>query len=133
MQPVLHGVYRIIFDVERTRGKVQEWYDGADPSQAHIAMLLATVQRKIEFLKSTGVEISSPPIEPSLSSWDWARLPHRGRSFEGALRRLMASPRILSRLTAVDRQLQAYLQRTDHPHWLQRYRRIRRSLRAIFA
>ena len=131
VQPVLHGVYRVIFDVERTRGKVQEWYDGVDPSQAHIAMLLATFQRKIEFLKSTGVEISSPRIEAGLPSWDWARLPRRGRLFERALRRLMASPRVLSRATAVDRQLQAYLQRTDRPHWLQRYRRLRQSLRAI--
>jgi GT2 family glycosyltransferase len=55
--PLLDVVFAVVFDVARTRGKVDEWYtDVRDPRKAELAKLLIGCARRLEFLSSTPEE-----------------------------------------------------------------------------
>jgi GT2 family glycosyltransferase/glycosyltransferase involved in cell wall biosynthesis len=55
---LLDAVFAVIFDVERTRGKVHEWYAGVDdPRKVDLAMRLLGCVRRLEFLSSTPDEV----------------------------------------------------------------------------
>ncbi len=55
--PLLDVVFAVIFDVARTRGKVDEWYaDVQDPRKAELAKMLIGCARRLEFLSSTPEE-----------------------------------------------------------------------------
>ena len=60
--PALHNVLRVVFDVQRTRGKLQEWFSMVeDPAKVHAAQTLASVMRKIEFLNANAGNLGSLP------------------------------------------------------------------------
>jgi hypothetical protein len=55
--PLLDVVFAVVFDVARTRGKVDEWYaDVQDPRKAELAKMLIGCARRLEFLSSTPEE-----------------------------------------------------------------------------
>jgi GT2 family glycosyltransferase/glycosyltransferase involved in cell wall biosynthesis len=147
LRQALHNALRVIFDVERTRGKVQEWYSTVDnPAKMMAAQSLAGVLRKIEFLNAHLIGLpgaiasldghvvaslrgDSGQLEGSRSSW--RRQPPRRRPVRQALRRLVANATILPRLLSADRFLQARLQASTHQSWLEYYRRVRRQIRSL--
>jgi GT2 family glycosyltransferase/glycosyltransferase involved in cell wall biosynthesis len=134
LRAALHNVLRVIFDVERTRGKVQEWFATVDdPAKLRAAQTLAGVRRKLEFLNLDGASLGTlqnmvAPLDsqPAAGIIGGRSLIQRSRQ---RLRRVLAKPSILSRLLAVDRFVEARLQSTATPDWLATYRRVRRRIR----
>jgi len=143
----VHGLLRVVFEVERTRGKLAEWFSMVDdPSRVKAAQTLASVMRKIEFFNLSAVDFGLPATMPALDGGAVAGLSSRieqlqgvmatpggqrlrRRPFEQALRRFVASSSILPRLLAADRYLQDRLQAASNPNWLASYRRMRRRIR----
>jgi GT2 family glycosyltransferase len=145
LRVALHNVLRVIFDVERTRGKVQEWFDGVDdPARIRAAQSLGSILRKIEFLN-----LSAGPLAGTMASIDsqviaslrqkiaelegaasnLEGLSPAGRRLRQAARRLLASQSLLGRLRAADRFVQARLQTA----WLERYQRVRSRVREVLS
>jgi len=146
LRQALHGVLHAIFDVERTRGKVQEWFanvEGADLKR--IAQAVASVRRKIEFLSSHGRQVSLPgALDPKVVASLKGRIEDRSgnvrvptspmdgrRSIARLLRPLLADPRILPRVLAADRYIQHRLAASGHRRWLLSYTRIRGRFRSL--
>jgi GT2 family glycosyltransferase len=131
LRAALHNVLRIIFDVERTRGKVREWFAGVDDEgRLRAAQTIATVRRKIELFRLEGIEIALPSVASPLR--DPGRGTSHGRQFvRRALRRLVANRFILPGLVTADRFLEAQVQRPGRVTWIQRYRTIRNKLRHV--
>ena len=139
----LHRVLRAIFDVERTRGKVREWYAGVDdPGGMSAAQSLGTVMRKIEFLTgASGPGVLGGPIA-GLDAELLAGLtprrdrPQSGGRREGAssaarrLRALVARPAVLTRLVRLDRAIVAHLQPPERERWLKYYSDLRTRVRS---
>jgi GT2 family glycosyltransferase/glycosyltransferase involved in cell wall biosynthesis len=149
LRPALDNALRVIFDVQRTRGKVQEWYATVDdPAKVRAAQSLATVLRKVEFLNLNadrlGLEGTIAPLDAHVIASVGRQIeeltgatsrrgrpqPHR-RPVRQALRRLATSASIFPRLLTADRFLQAHLQGTTRQNWLQYYRRIRSRFRSL--
>jgi hypothetical protein len=143
----LHNVLKAIFDVQRTRGKVREWFSGVDDHRRiRAAQVLATVLRKIEFLNLTADRsgmLGSAPINNELLEGLRARVgtldgmavgagspPDRRRTLR-AVRRLLAWPGVARRLLQADRFIQSRLLTTTGGPWLERYRRARSHIRRI--
>jgi GT2 family glycosyltransferase/glycosyltransferase involved in cell wall biosynthesis len=141
LRTALHNVLRVIFDVERTRGKVQEWFSAVDdPAKVRAAQSLGSILRKIEFLN-----LNAGPLAGTMASIDSqvivslrqkiAELEGAASNPEGlsparrrlrrAIRQVVASPTVLGRLLAADRYVQARLQTA----WLERYQRVRSGIR----
>jgi glycosyltransferase involved in cell wall biosynthesis len=147
----LHNVLRVVFDVQRTRGKLQEWFSpAADRAGLRAAQTLASVMRKIEFLSVSGTQLGAlgetiAPFDPQTFaelSGRLARIPGMpaaaggadpGRQVRRRLRRFVAQPRVVSRLIRADRFVEARVQSMLGPRWLAGYRRVRSRLRAILA
>jgi glycosyltransferase involved in cell wall biosynthesis len=147
LRPALHNVLRVIFDVERTRGKVQEWFSTVDdPPKVRAAQSLGSILRKIEFLNLSAGPLGLPGTMPSIDSQIIASLRKKIAELEGAasgveglsparrhlrlaVRRLLTSPSVLGRLRAADRFVQARLQTA----WLERYQRARSGLRKVLS
>lgn len=147
VRAALHNVLRLIFDVQRTRGKLQAWYDLVDdPARARAAQTLTTVLRKIEFLQwQTG----PGPLNGAVGSLDARtmaalagglasmpgggsiRLSSRREGLGRRISRLVATPAVVSRLVWVDRRLLAWLDASAGPAWTTRYRQIRGRLRRV--
>ena len=150
--PRLHNVLRVIFDVQRTRGKLQEWFSTVDdPAKVRAAQTLAGVMRKIEFL-NLNAEALGPlqsPMVP-IDSLTVAGLSGRIAQIEGMpaasarrgrsplrqrmrhrLRLFLVNPFIFSRAVKADRFIEARLQATTRPTWLTNYRRLRSRIRRI--
>jgi GT2 family glycosyltransferase/glycosyltransferase involved in cell wall biosynthesis len=99
----LNGVLKVIFDVQRTRGKVEEWYRGVhDRSRVDAARRLLSCSRKLEFFSVTPYELEK--LKSTISWLDWEvagdlkrrvlELEHQlssghGRSSRQRLRRLL--------------------------------------------
>jgi GT2 family glycosyltransferase len=141
----LHNVLRVIFDVERTRGKVREWFSGVDaPAHLQAAQALGAVLRKIDFL--TQAAAAPGMLQPPLSSLDGrmvvdlkARITglqppspasgSLGTRASRSVRRLVMNRAVLERLLQADRRIQAYLQTPARQVWLERYQRVRTRVR----
>ena len=142
----LHNVLRAIFDVERTRGKVREWYATVDdPDAVRAAQTLATALRKIDFLTHAAAEPGM--LQQSLASLDagvvaglrariaggearpGAAPPSIGARASRSVGRLVRRPAVLGRLVQADRRIQAYLQAPSRQAWLDRYQRLRARVR----
>ena len=133
----LNNVLRVIFDVARTRGKVEEWCDGVqNPSAIRAMQVYAAMLRKVEFLSQLS-EVSGPSLDRGLLSGFTARAaapgarrtaaaPVRQQALE-LLRRTLLRPSVFRRLMRVDGALQARLDERGGP-WLERYRRLRRGV-----
>jgi GT2 family glycosyltransferase/glycosyltransferase involved in cell wall biosynthesis len=150
LRAALHNVLRTIFDVQRTRGKITEWFANVDdPSKARAAQTLASVMRKIEFLNVDAEALG--PLGSTVLPIDRgavADLSGRLAAVEGMaalsadrpsgpvpqgikrrLRRLIVNPFLLSRARQADRFIEARFQSWHQERWLERYRRVRRRLR----
>ncbi len=77
----LHSLLRVIFDVERTRGKIQEWFSMVDDgASVKAAQTLASVMRKIEFLNLNAGDFGLPShARPEGRAYGNARLPGHAR------------------------------------------------------
>jgi GT2 family glycosyltransferase/glycosyltransferase involved in cell wall biosynthesis len=144
VRSALHGVLRVIFDVQRTRGKVQEWYAAAqDREKVEIAKALLGCLRKLEFLGTDGTDLRR--LEPGLS---WLSHEVKGlkaqadalqselgtsvRSGARALvRRVFLRGDVFRALQNADRRLQAALHRRQRLGWLAAYLRIRSRLKRL--
>jgi GT2 family glycosyltransferase/glycosyltransferase involved in cell wall biosynthesis len=134
----LNNVFRVVFDVQRTRGKVREWYGSVDDTaRTSAAQAFAAVLRKVEFLGTTSASMATLPlasvpggngsfatgvVAPSRGVVNGPRLDVR---LARRLRRLVDRPAIRGRLVAADRRIQATLRRA----WLTRYQQLRTRLR----
>jgi GT2 family glycosyltransferase/glycosyltransferase involved in cell wall biosynthesis len=143
LRAALHNVLRTIFDVHRTRGKVQEWYAGvADPASMRAAQALATVRRKVEFFRLASTE--GGPLQRTMGSFDdrivadlaSRLLPPAATASTPAtlqsravrsLRRLLIRPAVTMPLLRADRYIQGRLQSREA--LLHRYRRLRSRIR----
>jgi hypothetical protein len=143
LRAALHNVFRTIFDVHRTRGKVQEWYAGvADPASVHAAQALAAVRRKVEFFRLASTQ--GGPLQRTMGSFDErivadlaSRLlvPAAAASTSAtlqsravrSLRRLLIRPSVARPLLRADRYIQGRLQSREA--LLRRYRRLRSRIR----
>ena len=136
IRTTLHSVFRVIFDVQRTRGKLQEWFSTVDDqSKLRAAQTLAAVKRKIEFLNLDAARLGplQPVVDPiggqAVAGNQGGRsLAQRARQ---RLRRIVANPSLLSRLLAIDRFFEAQLQSTASPAGVARYRRVRSRIRQL--
>jgi GT2 family glycosyltransferase/glycosyltransferase involved in cell wall biosynthesis len=141
----LHNVLRVIFDVERTRGKVQEWYAGVrDTDSMRTAQTLAAVMRKIDFLTRPGYVPGM--VHSTMAGFDarvLAELRERVATVSGqpearsavarssrALRQLVARPAIISRLVQLDRSIVARLRKPERERWLKWYSNLRSRARS---
>jgi len=142
----LHGVLGTIFDVERTRGKIQEWYSNVDvESKIRAAQTLAAALRKVEWLSGNDDALrqmshSGSPVDPRAVATLAARVAGldgmsaltRSRSPSQALGqypgRRPVSRLLVPRLQRVDRYVQALLQSRGREDWLAKYRRLRRRI-----
>jgi hypothetical protein len=138
----LHNVFRVVFDVQRTRGKVREWYRSVDdPSRTAAAQAFAAVMRKVEFLGTTSASMASLPhaavpgpnddlaarvLAPSPGS---VRPSGADQRLASRVRRFVNRPAIRERLVAADRRIQASLQTASRREWLARYQQLRTRLR----
>jgi hypothetical protein len=147
LRGALHNVLRVIFDVERTRGKVQEWFSTVDdPAKVRAAQTPGSILRKIKFLNLNAGPLGLPDTMSAIDSHVVANLREKIAELEGAasnpeglsparrrlrraVRRLLASQRLLGRLRAADRFVQARLQTA----WLQRYQRVRSRVREVLS
>lgn len=136
LRAALHNVLRVIFDVQRTRGKLQEWFSTVDDAaKVGAAQTLAAVTRKIEFLNLDAEQFE--PLQNMLGPvGNQSVAGIRGRRslvqrLRQPLRRIVAHPSILSRLLAVDRFVDARLQSTAPPDWMAKYRRVRSRIRRL--
>jgi len=144
LRPALHNVLRAIFDDERTRGKVQEWFSNVDdPEKTRAAQSLAGVLRKIEFLnlnaESLGLPNSIGPLDGRFAEHLRERIgdvegpapgyrehgPASGGLVSRALRRAAANPRLFAGLLRADRLIQVRLQASGRQRWSDSYGRIR--------
>jgi len=141
----LHAVFQVVFDVQRTRGKLQEWFSTVDdPSKVHAAQTLAAVTRKIAFLGGSadplralpgaGVAFDRTALDgiaeriariPGAAALSTATPP--GRS-TGTLRRLVFRPSVVSRLIRADRFIERRLHATG-PAAAAYYQRLRSRIR----
>jgi hypothetical protein len=141
----LHNVLRVIFDVERTRGKVQEWYASvSDPHSMRTAQTLAAVMRKIDFLTRPGYVPGM--VHSTIAGFDASVLAElRGRvatvsgqpqarsavaQSSRALRQLVARPAVISALVQLDRSIVARLQKPARERWLKWYSNLRSRARS---
>jgi GT2 family glycosyltransferase/glycosyltransferase involved in cell wall biosynthesis len=149
LRSALHRALRVIFDVQRTRGKVKEWYSTVDdPAKIRAAQSLAGVLRKVEFLNlnadRVGLLGTMAPLDADVMAGVGRQIeelagtasspgrpqPQR-RPVRQAFRRLATSARIFPRLLTADRFLQAHLQGPARQNWLRYYRRLRSRLRSL--
>jgi hypothetical protein len=145
----LNNVLRVLFDVQRTRGKLEAWYAGVeDEAQVRAAQSLASVLRKIEFLDLTSGSLADRS-RASISSLDRHLAPARdaiagrrstaapgtgpGARLRSSLRRTVSrtfgSRFVIARLVAADRRLQHGLSRDLA--WLRRYQHLRGRLKRL--
>ena len=146
LRAALNNVLRLVFDVERTRGKLQEWFSTVDDRvKVRTAQTLASVIRKIESLSGDHPVALQGLVAPFDSravaglSGRLAEIPglsvrmtsHRSvpARVRRRVRRLISVPAILSRLVAADRFIESRLQSVTRASWLTNYRRVRSRIR----
>jgi hypothetical protein len=150
LRSALHNVLRVIFDVERTRGKLREWYSTVeDPARVGAAQTLASVLRKIEFLNANaealGPVSSALPLDRQAVASLSGRIAQIGglpaasvaqqagplRRVKRGVRRILVTPFIFSRAVKADRFIEARLQSSSQDALLAKYRRLRKRLRSV--
>jgi glycosyltransferase involved in cell wall biosynthesis len=157
MTSTLHAVLGVIFDVERTRGKVHEWYAGVEaPDTIDAAKTLLGCMRKLDFLTANPSELarlrtSANPLAGEVAVDLRARVTElerelgigrlrrpgpsdaaAGGAVKSLLRRAVFRRSVASRLRAADFYLQEALKRRGGPQ-LAQYQRIRNGLRRLLS
>jgi GT2 family glycosyltransferase/glycosyltransferase involved in cell wall biosynthesis len=151
LRVALHNVLRVVFDVQRTRGKLQEWFSMVDdPAKVRAAQTLVSVIRKIEFLNLNAADVGPLRNRMPIDSRAVASLSGRIAGIGGmpahtaarfrsplqqgmkqGLRRFLVNPFILSRVLKADRFIEARLQSSSRLAWLANYRRVRSRIRSL--
>jgi GT2 family glycosyltransferase/glycosyltransferase involved in cell wall biosynthesis len=144
VRSALHRVLAVIFDVHRTRGKVQEWYAMVeDRDKVESAKALLGCLRKLEFLGTDATALGR--LVPGLS---WGRQEVRNLKAQAAalqselgtpvpsgaralVRRVLLRGGVFRALRKADRRLQAALHRRQRLGWLAAYHRIRGRLKRL--
>jgi hypothetical protein len=148
VRTALHAIFAVVFDVQRTRGKVTEWFSNVDhPDAARAARILGSVMRTIEFLTSGAahmdpLRLAAPFDAQALGDlrgrlaeipgvpWSPASaLPGSPREYA---RRFLLTPTVLSRLIRLDRFLEAHVASALGGARVARYRRARRRVKTFF-
>jgi hypothetical protein len=128
-----HRLLALIFAVERTRGRVDEWYrDVADRETVAAAQALLGGLLKLEYVTAHSRELAElqrklyrrwlgegrrPPLAPGVS-----RAPRL---------RVILGARLFGLAREADRALQRTLREPRHVGWLLRYRRLRRLVKRL--
>jgi GT2 family glycosyltransferase/glycosyltransferase involved in cell wall biosynthesis len=144
IRSALHRVLAIIFDTQRTRGKVQEWYGTVeDRDMVETAKVLMGCLRKLEFLGTDGNKLGR--LGSGLS---WVNREVRGLKAQGdalrhaldpaashgaraLLRRILLRAGAFRALRDADQRLQAALLRRERTRWLTGYYRVRTRLKRL--
>jgi glycosyltransferase involved in cell wall biosynthesis len=143
----LHSIYAVIFDVQRTRGKVTEWFSNvADPDPGRAARILGSAMRKIEFLTSRAAQAGPLQLDAPFDAEGLSALrgslaqipgmpprlaPESAIAPRSGARRLLTDPAVVTRLVRVDRFLEGRVAAALGPAWADRYRATRRRLRTF--
>jgi GT2 family glycosyltransferase/glycosyltransferase involved in cell wall biosynthesis len=147
----LHNILCVIFDVQRTRGKLQEWFSNVDdPAKVRAAQTLASVMRKIEFLNVNAGNLGSLPDQLPIDPRAVATLSGRIAAIDGmpapaaavnrsplrrglrqSVQRFLGAPFIFGRVVRADRFIEARLQSAGRDAWLTNYRRVRHRIRSL--
>lgn len=144
-QATLGALYRVIFDVARTRGKVREWYTGvADREKVEAAGALLACVQKLEFLTAhdptlrdvAPLRVPAPgaglhDLEARLGGFPrqpTAPLPDPG-SLRGHLRPLLLSGSLGVSLRLADLAIQRRVAAWTGPRGLAAYQRLRSVLK----
>jgi hypothetical protein len=141
VRAALYAVFAVIFDVQRTRGKLAEWFSMVDDADAvRAAQILGSVSRKIEFLTSGTVPAGPLPVDAQVVAdmrGQLAQIPGMPPAHavptgvRNGARRLLGSPALVTRLIRADRFLEARVAAAMGTAWADRYRAARRRLRSF--
>jgi GT2 family glycosyltransferase/glycosyltransferase involved in cell wall biosynthesis len=131
----LDNVFKSIFDVERSRGKIREWYGTVtDDAKVRAAQSLGAVLRKLEFLQAAPGTMSAASgtalqLDRRLVATLGGPSGNLGARRPPSARLAGWAPRVVPRLVAPDRSIQARLQAANRLAWLHRYQQLRSRLR----
>ncbi len=153
LRSALLPLLAVIFDVHRTRGKIDEWYGGVkDPDRAEAARVLLASLRKLEFLGAglgplRGVGAGVPSLQDELVGALQAEAsglrrefgnrrvgpdtPAGARGLRRLLRRVVFGPGVFRLLRTADLYLQAHLGAHGDRGWPGRYQRLRSRLKRL--
>lgn len=147
LRGALNGVLAVIFDVHRTRGKVEEWYRGVpNRDLVDAAQAMAACVRKLTFFTSRATELQGlgvPGLSPEVLSGFHARVDELDRDLGGELRARLSRPftglvaggafgrRAIGWMRAMDVFVQTRLSDLDEGRWLTRYQRLREDLKRL--
>lgn len=147
LRRALNGVLAVIFDVHRTRGKVEEWYRGVSNREiVDAAQAMAACVRKLTFFTSSSPDLQAlgvPGLSPDLMSGFHARVDELDRDLGGELRARVSRPftgrgaggalgyRAIGWMRAMDVYVQTRLSDLDEGRWLSRYQRLREDLKRL--
>ena len=135
---LLNSVLRVIFDVERTRGKVEEWYRGVeDRDKVEAAKRLIGLMRKLEFFSVQPAE-----VEKLRGTLHWLNNDVVGglRTRVADLERQLGLGGGRSRYFGLDRAVWRVARKTDlyiqqqlsrHEGWLGHYQSVRTRLKQL--
>ena len=134
---LLNGVFAVVFDVERTRGKVEGWYAGvADRTTVDVAKQFFSCNRKLEFFSATPGEVQKLRGTIAWLDGDVAGgLKRRVRELENqlALNGYSRSNRLQRTLLGVAKRADFFMQQQLGSHgegrWLDPYRSVRGKLK----
>jgi GT2 family glycosyltransferase/glycosyltransferase involved in cell wall biosynthesis len=134
LKSLLNDVFAVTFDVERTRGKVDEWYGTVgDPAAHDTAKRLLGCVRKLEFFASNPVEIKR--LEGTLG-WLTHDVVGNLRRQIGDLEHRVSGGRLkLHRIVRVARKADFLVQKKLNDHamdrWLNQYLSVRGRLKRL--
>jgi hypothetical protein len=139
IRSTLEAVLAVVFEVERTRGKVEEWYAGVkNEATVDLAKRLTSCHRKLEFLSATPTELQK--LKGTIQWLDGdvtANLRRRVGELEHQLGLRLSghSParRLRGRLLAVARRADVFVQQRlgRRNRWLDPYMSVRGKLKRI--
>jgi GT2 family glycosyltransferase/glycosyltransferase involved in cell wall biosynthesis len=155
LRPALHRLLALLFDVERTRGKVEEWYATVeDPAKVDAARCLLGCMKKLAYLGAHAGQLAQlgpkmPGLDPGLlGTLDaeagnlerrlGARLPERRPAprgvragARGLLRRVVLGGPAFRLLRSADLYLTGRVGDPDAPRWVTQYPRVRERIKRL--
>ncbi len=143
----LANVYATVFDVERSRGMLEEWCAGSEAAALQgAAQTLAAVTRKVAFLTTDGAQTlpGGGPLDAATVAALRGRLAtlpgmpsERVSAPSGGVRQVakqwLRRPGVIRRLVAADRFVEQHLQGRRSRRWLTGYRELRWRVRTLLS
>jgi GT2 family glycosyltransferase/glycosyltransferase involved in cell wall biosynthesis len=147
LRSALHTTLALIFDAQRTRGKVEEWYAGVeDRGKVQVATSLIGCLRKLDFLSAnrrdlqrmgTGIAWLDSEVG-TLKAHAHELTRQLGGPTETRGSRLLSAERmgglrgrVFRTLRTADLRLQRMLREQQRPGWLATYQRMRNRLKRV--